>query len=174
MEILLVAARLSYVERMLKAMNNMGAQNLSFFSEPVTLERQCAYLERMRKSDTDFLFLVFDKETCVLLGTVGLHEYDRYNKSARLGVLIFNPSLRRNGIGSEAVRLALEYGFAELGLNKIYAKCFATNHKMQMFLLKLGFGMEAILEKEYLLRGEYHDMVRMVIFGEGFLKGGQE
>ena len=175
MEVYIRPARVSDAEKMLAAMNEGSAQNLSFFSEPVSLERQREYLQSKVDSPTDYLYVIKDFEGDVLLGTVGLHEIDRFNKNARLGILIFNPDLRRSGIGSEAVRAVLRRGFRGYGLNKVYAKCFVTNRKMQIFLLRLGFRPEAILEKEYLLRDEYHDMVKMVIFEQDYLtNGGQQ
>jgi len=172
MRIILRFAEIGDAKEVLDAMGENAAKNLSFFSKPVTLERQREYLQRMTHSPTDRLYLIRDFISGAIVGTVGLHEIDTYNKSARLGILIFNPELRRSGIGSRAVRLALECGFVklDLNLNKVYAKCFVTNRKMQIFLLKLGFKPEAILKNEYLLRGKYHDMVQMVIFREEFLK----
>ena len=169
MRVILRYADISDAEEMLAAMDEGATQNLSFFSKSVTLERQREYLKRMIDSASDRLFLIRDfSNDGALLGTVGLHELDTHNKNARLGVLIFNPELRGSGIGSKAVRLVLDIAFQNMGLNKVYAKCFVTNFRMKIFLIELGFRTEAVLEKEYLLRGKYHDMVKFVIFREGF------
>ena len=48
------------------------------------------------------------------------------------------------GIGSEAVRAVLHYGFTELNLNRIEAATIADNHESVKLLRKLGFQLEGI------------------------------
>jgi RimJ/RimL family protein N-acetyltransferase len=172
-------AKLYHARPMSELIDPATAPNLEFCSEPVTYERQLAYLKRMKESPTDFLFTVMLKNNHWIIGAIGLHEHDRFNRTARLGRWIFNPADRNKGYGSEAVFHLLQfYAFNKIDetdpeanamgfpLHKIYVNLFTENISAKQYFEKLGFKEECVLKKEYLLRGEYHDMMRLSLFRE--------
>jgi ribosomal-protein-alanine N-acetyltransferase len=61
------------------------------------------------------------------------------------------------GIGREAVREIIRYGFERMGLNRIEAATIEDNHESRRMLEKLGFTCEGI-RRGYSLEddGEYH------------------
>lgn len=150
----------SDAERIVAAMRPESTQNLAFFEEPITVERERAYLERMRSSRDSVIMLVEHVDER-LLGTIGLHEIDAEMRTARLGMIIFDPADRGKGYGSYAIRCMLAYGFVQFGLNKIYLNVFVENERGRRLYAGLGFKVEGTLRQEYLLRGQYHDLVRM-------------
>lgn len=157
-------AVVSMAEEMCREMNTDHLRNFSFFDEPVTVERQRAYLEKQITSPNDDLFAVMLGWRIV--GTCGLHEIDWSNRNARLGVMLFTNEHRGQGIGSAAMRLVIEEGFKLRKLEKIYVKVFAENTASATKYAHLGFQFEARLRKHYHLRGEYHDMVVMSVFAD--------
>jgi RimJ/RimL family protein N-acetyltransferase len=166
--IYLIPAKVEDAEKMLKAMRPEATQNLSFFEEKPDLVRQMKYLERMTESQNDHLFCVMANGR--LVGTVGLHECDYFNRNARIGTLIFNPDTRGRGYGTKAIRLVIEYAFKKLDLRKVYVNLLADNQRRQSYFQRLGFRQEGYLEKEYFLRGEYLDMIRFRLFKEEWKK----
>lgn len=172
-DVYLIPARVEDAEQMLKEMRPEATQNLNFFVEPLSLERQEEYLARMIKSPTDHLFCVMLGGH--LIGTVGLHECDHFNFNARIGSLIFNPDMRGQGYGTMAIRLLIGLAFGEFGLRKVYVNLLKNNLNNQAYFHWLGFKKEGYLEKEYLLRGEYLDMIRFRLFKSEWekLQGGE-
>ena len=154
---------------MLAAFEPETTKNLQYFSEMPTLDRQKAYLEKMSASHSDVLFTISRSSDQRLLGTIGLHEIDRHIRLARLGMLIFRSADRGHGYGNEATKLTLDFAFNYLGLNKVIINLFETNTRAQEHYLKLGFEVEGLLREEYLLNGEYHNLVRLAMFKRRFL-----
>lgn len=151
----------SDAERLVRVINPAALRNFSFFSRTkLTVEKEREYLRRMLQSSSDKLFLVVVSGTSQIVGTTGLHEIDRYNHTARIGTIIFNPCERHHHYGTEAIELTMDYGFEVLELNKIYGNTFIDNDPVRGLHKKLGFVVEGILRQEYFLRDKYHDMVR--------------
>jgi RimJ/RimL family protein N-acetyltransferase len=67
------------------------------------------------------------------------------------------------GIGQEALRLLMAYGFERLGLHKLWLVHYADNARMRHIAGKLGFREEGRLRDEYFHAGGWHDMVRHAI-----------
>ena len=87
---------------------------------------------------------VFLKENDTLLGTVYLQDE---NANAKVGFIsyCFGSKFWGNGYATEAVREALEYGFAEIGYNNITTFVAKSNLRSQNVLKRLGFKCEATL-----------------------------
>lgn len=158
----LIPVKVEDAEAMLKLMRPETLKNLSFFEREVTLELQRAYLQEMAESRTSFLFCIILND--VMIGTTGLHECDFVNGTARIGTIIFDPKLRGKGYGTIARRLIIDRAFGEMGLNKVYINLLADNYRRFADLERFGFMRECILEKEYLLRGKYLNMIRFRLF----------
>lgn len=147
-------------ERMVEAMDPGTTKNLRFFSEPVSIERQRAYLTEVIENHAVDVRCIEDDG--VLVGTIGLHEIDLRLRTARLGLLIFRPEDRGKGYGKAAIMIMLSVAFEGVRLlNKVYLNVFAENVRSRTFYAKLGFVQEGVLRQEYLLDGKCHDMVRM-------------
>jgi RimJ/RimL family protein N-acetyltransferase len=147
--------------RLVQVIDPKALQNFSMFASgrPLTVEEERMYLQRM-SGPTDKLFLVFVNKSSRLIGTTGLHEIDTRMHTARIGTIIFNPRDRGHHYGTKAMEMTLDYGFYQLGLNKIYGQTFVHNKPVLQLHKHLGFVHEGILRQEYYLRGEYYDMVR--------------
>lgn len=59
--------------------------------------------------------------------------------------------------------LVLEYGFFELGLNKIYLYTISNNERARKVYLRNGFVHEGVLRKHYFCNGDYQDLWVMSI-----------
>jgi RimJ/RimL family protein N-acetyltransferase len=157
-------AELSDAETMVKAMRVESLQNFSFFDSDVTVERQRSYLEKVRVSQRDELFVIIWRDQ--IIGTCGLHEIDHDNHNARIGSMIFSPEFRSKGLGAAAIRQLVTLGFGEYKMCKLYLKVFAENTVSCTKYAHLGFQFEARLRRHYLLKGEYHDMAVMSVFAD--------
>lgn len=159
-----VSAHPSDAERVLEALDPASLKNFSFFSKPVTLEDERRYLARMEKSHADHVYLIEDLSDGRLIGSIGLHELDEVNRSARLGCMIFRPEDRGKGHGSRAIKLMLRLAFTQLGLNKIYVQILATHGNRAIdWWTRLGFAVRGVLIEEYFLDGAWCDMLRLSI-----------
>lgn len=156
--------------KFLQHLEGESTKNLSFFAESVTVERQLEWLTRMCKPGHRVYVVLDENDFDRWYGTVGLHEIDEINHTARLGALVFHEADRGRGIGSHMIRAFLTKAFTEFGIRKVYVKLLTTNERGQGFYQRLGFVEEARLRKEYLLNGEYRDMVLMSLLKEDWME----
>jgi [ribosomal protein S5]-alanine N-acetyltransferase len=61
------------------------------------------------------------------------------------------------GYASEAARLIIDFGFAELGLHRIQAACGPDNHASQRLLGRLGFIPEGRMRDHVFTNGAWRD-----------------
>ncbi|MFI7211777.1 GNAT family N-acetyltransferase [Micromonospora maritima] len=100
-----------------------------------------------RNSQTDRLDLaVVDRAGGRCVGEVVLNEWDRANASCNFRTLI-GPNGRDRGLGTEAVRLIVGYGFEQLGLHRIGLEVFAFNPRARRAYEKVGFVAEGTLRQ---------------------------
>lgn len=84
---------------------------------------------------------ILEEET--LTGTVGFHHSDMRNNRTEIGYWLA-PPFQRRGLGSRAVKLALEAAFQYTSVHRIEAKIQPSNKASIRLIEKLGFQFEGI------------------------------
>ena len=92
-----------------------------------------------------------------VIGDVALQDIDWRNRSCSIGLGLQKIEHRSKGYGGEAVRLILEYGFNNLGLNRIWADTLESNIGAQKSLEKAHFRLEGRSRKAEYFAGRYFD-----------------
>lgn len=103
---------------------------------------------------------VVDKRAGNLVGEVVLHNWDQHNRSCVFRTLI-GPSGRDRGLGTEATRLIVGYGFEQLGLHRISLHVYAHNPRAHRVYEKVGFVAEGVERESLCHEGRWIDAVRM-------------
>ncbi len=98
-----------------------------------------------------------------VIGDVALQDIDWKNRSCSIGLGIAKIEHRNKGYGSEAVKLMLEYGFGNLGLERISANTLEQNIAAQRSLEKQGFIMEGRERKAVYFAGRRWDRLNYSI-----------
>ncbi|TDC57216.1 N-acetyltransferase [Micromonospora sp. KC207] len=100
-----------------------------------------------RNAQADRLDLaVVDRATGECVGEVVLNQWDEGNRSCNFRTL-FAANGRDRGLGTEAVRLVVGYGFERLGLHRISLEVFAFNPRARRVYEKVGFVAEGVLRQ---------------------------
>lgn len=99
---------------------------------------------------------IFLRHSDSLCGGVGL-MIDPDHRHAELGYWIGVPYWK-NGYATEAAKTAVNYGFATLGLHRIYASHFANNPASARVLRKIGMRHEGSVRGHILKWGEFLDL----------------
>ncbi|MFE6591293.1 GNAT family N-acetyltransferase [Streptomyces sp. NPDC057781] len=97
-----------------------------------------------------------------LLGEVVLNEWEPENRTCTFRTLI-GPRGRGRGIGTEATRLIVGYGFEELGLHRIQLDAYAYNHRALRVYEKVGFVTEGVRREVEWRDGAWVDEVLMAV-----------
>jgi ribosomal-protein-alanine N-acetyltransferase len=95
-------------------------------------------------------------EPDMLLGTVSLRHYAR-DRRAELGYWLAAPAWG-HGFATEAARAAVDFGFRDLGLARVYAQVIADNRASLGVLDKLGMVNEGVKRQHVSKARRLHDV----------------
>ena len=101
------------------------------------------------------------------IGQVRFHKIDDRDRRAALAVGIEDPRCLGQGLGTEAVRLALTHGFRS-GLHRVTARVVAYNARAITCYRKCGFVEEGREREAALVDGVRHDDVIMGLLAREF------
>ncbi len=103
-----------------------------------------------------YSFVIFDVKTGMLIGSIGFSNVETIHRSANLGYWI-RKSRTGEGIAPAAVRLIAQFGFNELGLNRLEFVVPTANRASQRVAEKSGAKRMGVARKRLVLNGETHD-----------------
>jgi RimJ/RimL family protein N-acetyltransferase len=108
---------------------------------PVTRERREKWLDDVMSSTGDFWFTVYERvgEELIPIGIADLFNVDFRFSVAQFGMMIGEASSRGKGLGTEVVRLMLDYAFTALGLSNVMLTVAEYNLAGRRAYEKAGF-----------------------------------
>lgn len=106
---------------------------------PMTREAEEAWYEGAATATGSAHFTIYEAETLRPLGTTALHNLDHFHRTAEFGIMIGEKDCWGKGYGTEATRLMLGYGFADLNLHNIMLRVFSTNARALRAYARAGF-----------------------------------
>lgn len=106
---------------------------------------------------TEIYYAIRDRRTDNLVGYTMLHEINWINKTAELGIVVFE-GLENQGIGTQVYDLILEKAKLKFALRKLYAKVIESNIPSRNFFSNRGFKQEGILKKYVFVDSNYQDL----------------
>ncbi|ASK31418.1 GNAT family N-acetyltransferase [Chryseobacterium sp. T16E-39] len=112
------------------------------------------------ENQSGYTFAIRDKEHQII-GAIGIH--DRGDDKAELGYWLAVPFWNK-GYVTEAASAVVEFGFKELGYNKIFATHFFHNPSSGRIMQKIGMEQEAVLKQHLKKDGKYFDIPMYSIF----------
>lgn len=122
------------------------------------------------KPSGDCGFSVVDAGSGQLLGHLTLFGAALPERAATFAIII-GPAHVGRGVGPRATRLALSYGFRELGLNRIELRVWAFNTRAVRAYEKSGFVHEGRRRDAVFHDGNFHDELLMSVLSRDFFRG---
>lgn len=115
-------------------------------------------------SNKRVIFSIVFTETDELIGYFQLNDINFINNNASLGIVIGEKTFQGKGLGKEIIKIGTDYGFNNLGLDKISLDVVSSNERAINLYKKLGFVIEGNFINHFFFNGKYHDIVRMALF----------
>lgn len=138
-------------------------------SEEAYLKEEYKHLNGYSTYNRKFLlFLMTDRETGIIIGRCGFHNWNKDHKRAEIGYAMEDESFLRKGLMSEAVKAILQLGFQELELNRIEANVDIQNIPSIKILEKNNFRKEGILREHVYNSDHFSDSVLYSILRKEF------
>ncbi|AUB58593.1 GNAT family N-acetyltransferase [Methanobacterium sp. MZ-A1] len=151
------------VESLVENANNysIASHMRDQFPSPYTLEDGKSWIKVTSYPGKNF-FLAITLED-VAVGGIGLTLGEDIERiSAEVGYWL-GEKYWGKGITSSAIKGIVEYGFNNLGLERIFAKPFEHNTASRKVLEKNGFKLEGIMEKSCIKNGKICNQVLYAI-----------
>ncbi len=140
---------------------------LTLWGSAMSLEDEEAWY-RSTASQAQRLFTVYHLASGEPIGNLGLHNIDHANRTALLGIMLGNRDYWGQGLGTEAVRLGLDFGFCALNLNAVRLSVHAHNDRALRCYEKAGFKRVGQFRQVYLRAGVPVDEILMDILASEF------
>jgi len=130
---------------------------------PMNSDNENDWYEAQRKDSTIQNFAIMLNEGAAHIGSVGFMNINHREQNAELGILIGEKNQWGQGYGREAIRLALDFGFSELNLHRVYLRVDASNTQAIRCYLSCGFVEEGRLRDTVYHQGHFEDQLIMSV-----------
>lgn len=108
---------------------------------------------------------IVDRASGRCVGEAVLNDWDPGNQSCNFRIAI-GPAGQGRGLGTEATRLIVGYGFEQLGLHRISLEVYSFNPRARRAYEKAGFRSEGVLRESLRYRDEWIDATVMSILAD--------
>ncbi len=129
--------------------------------EPFTKSKQdfIDYVNKVNNSKNEYVFAICDKNNNKHIGNISIQKIDFKNKNAEIAIILGEKDYWGKGIGKEAWKLAIDFGFNALKLHRIYCGTHADNIGMQKIALYCGMKEEGRFKDSMFKNGKYSDTI---------------
>jgi RimJ/RimL family protein N-acetyltransferase len=152
------------IDTSLRAINDREIADLVGFTGPVSKQMSEKWFDEevlKRHGEREFYFSICELGSTDLIGQCGFHHVDA-GVRADVGIFLL-PEYAGRGYGTDAMNALLDYGFGELGLQRIGLHVSPGNARAIRSYEKCGFSHEGRLRSFRRRRGEVVDDLVMSI-----------
>jgi RimJ/RimL family protein N-acetyltransferase len=151
----------------IKWLNNAEIMRLLGRRHHLSMAEEEKWYEDYLKAGKSRIFAIVD-ENDDHIGNIGLHNIDKENRSASMGIVIGEKDRWGKGYGSDALVTILRYAFRELGLHKVSLRVFQNNERAIRSYGRCGFKKEGVMREQVFKDGKFHDLFIMSILDREF------
>ena len=128
----------------------------------LTLKKEKEWIKKSLKEKTDkrFAIEILDK---VHIGVVSLERVETKHRRAAFGIFIGDKKYWNQGLGTDAARTILKYGFLKMKLHKVELDVFGYNPRALKVYKRLGFKREGVKREHNYHKGRFWDVYHMSI-----------
>lgn len=128
-----------------------------------------SYLQKEYQAAGFFDWALVLKENGKMIGTCGFTEIYERQKKAEIGYVL-SPAFHRQGLGPEAVKKVMEYGFDTLGFLCLSARLMEENLASRKVLERLGFWEDTRKKEYFFKRGKRQRILTFTLTREEYEK----
>jgi RimJ/RimL family protein N-acetyltransferase len=113
------------------------------------------------KDPSKVIFAIRPREQPGIIGFLQIGNIDAIHHTALIGLTIGEIVNRRQGFGTEAMRLAIDYCWNHLNLSRLSLTVFQHNEAGLRLYQRTGFKKEGVLRRALFIDGRWIDVVIM-------------
>lgn len=157
------------IPSVLQSINNKGIRYLTGTTMTFTFEQIERHMEKCKSDDSRVDFVVCLQETDEVIGEGAILEIEKENELGYYRIALF-PEFIGKGYGTEVTKLAVDYAFDVLKLNRLQLEVYTHNPRAQRSYEKAGFKKEGIRKQVVKWEDTYFDEVIMAVLREDWIK----
>jgi RimJ/RimL family protein N-acetyltransferase len=119
--------------------------------------------ERQKTKSSSDLHFCIDTIDGVHIGACSLESISKVHKRASFGIIVGEKKYWDQGLGGEAARIILGYGFKKLKLHRITLDVYSYNPRAIKVYKRLGFKIEGRKREHAFWQGKFYDAFDMGI-----------
>jgi ribosomal-protein-alanine N-acetyltransferase len=131
---------------------------------------ETTYSDFLTRPAHSLLLVIETEEDKIPIGVCFFKNIHFTHRHAELEQLHIIPEYQNRGLGTDALRTAINYVFSEMNLNRVWLLSYSGNHQAIRFYRKIGFSEEGILRQVQFKTGQYHDGIIMAVLSDEWLK----
>ncbi|MCL5997534.1 MAG: GNAT family N-acetyltransferase [Chloroflexi bacterium] len=135
---------------------------------PMTEKGADEWFEKISNDPGRVWFVIVVQESGKLIGETGLLRMFPAWRTTDLSIIIGEKEAWRQGYGSEAIHLLLDYAFGYLNFHRVAIGVVGFNQRALRFYEKVGFKREGIQRDGYFFNHRYSDFVMMSILEDEY------
>lgn len=160
------AVTMDDVEAMFKYGSNDNVTRYVLWETHQTVEDSKSFIEMAIESYAMHEFYHWGIEyNGEFIGTIDFVGLNDYSKVGEIGYVLAEDYWNK-GLVTEAAKRVIDFGFEELGLIRIQARCIAENVASSRVMEKCGMKFEGTLRKSLFAKGTHHDIHMYAIIDE--------
>jgi RimJ/RimL family protein N-acetyltransferase len=141
--------------------NDVAAARLDLAYRPIDLVSHKQWCENLGNDPSKVVFAIRKIGETPILGYVQIMNINGVHRSADLGIRIGAEKNRGQGYGKDALRIALDYCWKSLNLNRVQLIVFKHNERAVRAYRAIGFKREGLLRRAAFIDGAWVDLVVM-------------
>lgn len=157
-----------------KWMNNPEISDIMGLIPAFSLHNQLEWFKKNDSDKTRYVFAICNNSDNQHIGNVGLSSIDYINRNCMFSIIIFDTRNRGKGAGSDATKLALDFAFNRLNMNKVYLKTSEKFIEALKMYQKLGFVKEGVMRQHRYTNGKYENKIMLSILKSEFYEQSYE
>ena len=133
---------------------------LGLNSNEALLKEKEKYKNGLSSHNKKFLYYqLIDKKTKQIIGWCGFHTWYTDHNRAEIGYELFDDNYKGQGIMSEVSAITVNYGFRNMGLERIEAFVDPNNTPSIKLLKRMNFKKEGLLKHHYFHNNRMEDSI---------------
>jgi RimJ/RimL family protein N-acetyltransferase len=153
--------------------NDPEVRRFMIMRYPLSMTEEEQWWEGFLQRQNDHIFAI-EAEDGTYVGNIGLHDIQRENRRAVLGIIIGEKAYWGRGYGADAIRAVLRWAFGYLNLNRVTLSVYSYNERAIRCYQKCGFRHEGTMRQAHYVDGQYFDEWVMGVLRDEFLAGQKE
>jgi RimJ/RimL family protein N-acetyltransferase len=141
--------------------NDVAAARLDLAYRPVDMMAHQQWWHGLGKDPSKVVFAIRRTSEPAIIGYVQITAINSVHRSAEMGIRIGEEKNRGQGYGTEALRLALNFCWNHLNLNRVQLSVFKHNLRAIAAYKAAGFRKEGRMRRAAFIGGAWVDLILM-------------